>query len=381
MATRTSPAIGLEFSQLAIFRMPKETLETLISELNHEEDWRRMRSTVACLKGGPKAVEGLIEAMAQATPEYKVEGVRMLARIRDPQAGIPLVKMISDENEAVSQAAIASLEQMAGILDEPTAAALVEMLKDETHREYITNLIGVIPTSIGPLTNMLKDPEESARITAATILDHLLDPRSADALVDAMGDPAIRGLAAETLRRLGAVRDRIDEVMNELANVEESELREGARQEAVIKLHPIGRPAVEILIEYLEDDDWVVREAAADVLGKIADIRAVEPLMERLRVDKDTGVKELATKSLGLLGDARPVDLLVDSIPIRPLRVLAIEALEKIKDIEVLRPHVELFAKLKTDRDGLVSYNSGIILDKLEALDAQMDENAWAGKE
>ena len=289
--------------------------------------------------------------------------------------------MIADENEAVSQAAIASLEQMAGILDEPTASALVELLKDERYREPVTNLLGSIPTSIGPLTNMLRDPEESARVTAATILDHLLDPRSADALVDAMGDPAVGGLAIETLRKLSAIRDRIDEIMNELANVEESELREGARQEAVIKLHPIGRPAVEILIEYLEDDDWVVREAAADVLGKIADVRAVEPLMNRLRVDQDTGVKELATKSLGLLGDARPVDLLVESIPIRPLRVLAVEALEKVKDVEVLRPHVELFKKLKTDRDGLISYNSGIILDKLAALDAQLDEEAWAGKE
>ena len=361
--------------------MPKETLETLISELNHEEDWRRMRSTVACLKGGPKAVEALIEAMMQGTPEYKVEAVKMLARIRDPQAGISIVKMITDDNEAVSKAAIDSLEQMAGILDEPTAAALVELLKERRYREPITVLLGAIPTSIGPLTTMLHDTDESARVTAATILDHLLDPRSADALVDAMGDPAVGGQVVETLRKLGAIRDRIDEIMNELARVEDSELREGARQEAVIKLHPIGRPAVEILIEYLEDDDWVVREAAADVLGKIADVRAVEPLMQRLRVDTDTGVKELATKSLGLLGDARPVGLLVESLSIRPLRILAVEALEKIKDIEVLRPHVELFKVLKTSRDGLISYNSGIILDKLAALDAQLDEEAWAGKE
>ena len=68
-------------------------------------------------------------------------------------------------------------------------------------------------------------------------------------------------------------------------------------------------------------------------------------------------------------------------IPIKPLRVLAVEALEKIKDVEVLRPHVETFKRMKTDRDGLVSYNSGIILDKLEAAAAQMDEKAWAGKE
>ena len=361
--------------------MPKETLETIISELNHEEDWRRMRATATCLKGGPKAVDGIIDAMVTGTPNFKVEAAKMLARIRDPRAGTALVAMINDENEDVSKTAIAALEQMAGILDEQTAAALVERLKDEQHRDAVTSLLGSIPTSIGPLTAMLRDPEESARLTAVTILDHLLDSRSADALVDAMGDPIIRDIAVQTLRKLGAIRDRIDEIMNELSNVEEPELREGARQEAVIKLHPIGRPSVEILIEYLQDDDWVVREAAADVLGKISDVRAVEPLMERLRVDPDTGVKELATKSLGLLGDARPIDLLIEMIPIRPLRVLAVEALEKIKDVEVLRPHMEIFKQMKTDRDGLISYNSGIIVDKLEAAAAQMNDEAWAEKE
>jgi HEAT repeat protein len=228
---------------------------------------------------------------------------------------------------------------------------------------------------------MLRDPEDSVRLTAATILEHLLDPRSADALVEAMADLSLQDFAVRTLKKLGAVRDHIDQIMDRLRDVEESELREGARQEAVINLHGVGRPSVEILIEYLQDDDWVVREAAADVLGKIADVRAVEPLMDRLRRDPDTGVKELATKGLGLLGDARPVDLLVEMVPIRPLRVLAVEALEKIKDIEVLRPHADLFKRLKTDRDGLVSYNSGIILDKLQAAAAQLSEDTWAEKE
>ena len=132
----------------------------------------------------------------------------------------------------------------------------------------------------------------------------------------------------------------------------------------------IGRPSVEILIEYLEDDDWVVREAAADLLGKIGDVRAVEPLMKRLEHDKDTGVKELAIKALGLIGDARPSRLYLEAIPIRPLRVYAMEALAKIKDVETLRPYKALFDRLRTDRDGLVAYNAGVIADKLEALAA-----------
>lgn len=361
--------------------MPKESLETIISELAHEEDWRRMRATATCLKGGPRAREELIRAMEAGSPAYKTEAARMLARMKDPRGGLPLVKLLRHDDEAVRKAAVEALEHLAGLLDESTAGALVELLKDESLRALVTDLLGVIPTAIGPLSAMLRDPDEEARVMAAQILDHLLDPRSADALVDAMGDRTIQSIVTQTLKKLSAIRHRIDEIMDELRNVEESELREGARQEAVLKLHPIGRPSVEVLIEYLEDDDWVVREAAADVLGKIGDVRAVEPLIRRLRVDKDTGVKELATKSLGLIGDSRPVDLFIEMIPIKPLRILAVEALEKIKDVEVLRPHTDLFKRLKTDRDGLVSYNSGVILDKLEAAAALLDEEQWTEKE
>ena len=172
------------------------------------------------------------------------------------------------------------------------------------------------------------------------------------------------------MQKLGAIRERIDDSFNVLREVEGASEREEARMTTVIQLLGIGRPSVEILIEYLEDDDWLVREAAADLLGKIADVRAVEPLMIRLERDKDTGVKELAIKALGLIGDARPAQLYLEAIPIRPLRVYAMEALAKIKDVEVLRPHKELFDRLRTDRDGLVAYNAGLIADKLEAIDS-----------
>jgi len=359
--------------------MPKESLETLISELVHEEDWRRMRATAACLAGGPKAVEGLIHALATGSSALKIEAAGMLARIKDPMGGVPLVRLLRDEDPTVRKAGAIALEQMAGILDASAASALVEELhagEDDSLRELVGSLLGAIPNAIEPLSAMLKHKEASARMTAAGILEHLLDPRSADALVDAMADPDVRDIAARTLKKLGAIRDRIDQTFEELRAVEGSSEREEARMAAVIDLLAIGRPSVEILITYLEDDDWVVREAATDLLGKIGDVRAVEPLIERLRQDKDTGVKELAVKALGLIGDARPVEELVELIPIRPLRVYAVEALAKVKDVERLRPFAELFERLKTDRDGLVSYNSGVIVDKLAAAAAQAGEGA-----
>lgn len=333
-----------------------------------------MRATAACLAGGPKAVDALIHALETGAPALKMEAAGMLARIKDPHAGVPLVRLLSDDNPAVRQAGAIALEQMAGVLDMSAATALVQDLhefKEHEQQQAVTGLLGAIPNAIIPLTAMLTHPDEHARMTAVMILEHLLDPRSADALVDAMADPSIQPIVVRTLKKLSAIRERIDQAFDALRDVEESILREEARMSTVIDLLGIGRPSVEILIEYLRDDDWVVREAAADLLGKIGDVRAVEPLMERLRVDKDTGVKELATKSLGLIGDARPVDLLVELIPIRPLRIFAVEALAKIKNSETLRPYADLFERLKSDRDGLVSYNSGVIVDKLHAMAAQ----------
>ena len=351
--------------------MAKDTIETLIAELVHEEDWRRMRATAACLSGGPKAVQGLIHALQTGSPPLKVEAAAMLARIKDPHAGVALVKLLHDQDAGVRKAGAQALEQMAGILEPDAATALVQdlhELKDEEIRALVTALLGIIPNAIEPLCGLLRHPDREARLTSAALLEHLMEPSSADALVDAMGDPELSEIAVRTLKKLGAIRDRIDVAMNALRDVEGSIEREEARMATVIDLLGIGRPAVQLLIENLEDEDWVVREAAADLLGKIGDARSVVPLMERMKKDKDTGVKEYALKSLGLIGDARPVELYVDAIPIRPLRVFAMEALAKIKDVEVLRPHLELFERLKTDRDGLVAYNSGLIVDKLNAL-------------
>jgi hypothetical protein len=53
--------------------------------------------------------------------------------------------------------------------------------------------------------------------------------------------------------------------------------------------------------------------------------------------------------------------------------VFAIEALAKVRDAEKLQPYVELFERLKTDRDGLVSYNAGVIVEKLKAIAMQAE--------
>ncbi|OGW94567.1 MAG: hypothetical protein A3K11_07975 [Nitrospirae bacterium RIFCSPLOWO2_12_FULL_63_8] len=59
---------------------------------------------------------------------------------------------------------------------------------------------------------------------------------------------------------------------------------------------------------------------------------------------------------------------MVEAIKDPTTRLAATEAMSKIKDITVLVPHLELIQRMKTDRDGLVSYHGGLMLDKLAKL-------------
>ena len=225
--------------------MAKESIETLIAELVHEEDWRRMRAMAACVQGGTNAVQALIHALETSEAGLKAEVAGMLARLKDPTGGVPLVRLLRDQDETVRKAAALALDQMAGVLDAKAAEALVHelsVLQDEGQRHVVIKLIGAMPNAVGPVCAMLKHSDETVRVTAVEMLEHLLEPKSSDALVDAMMDPALREAATRTLKKLGAIRDRIDEMFNSLRVIEGSSEREEARMATVIGVCTVPRP-------------------------------------------------------------------------------------------------------------------------------------------
>lgn len=69
------------------------------------------------------------------------------------------------------------------------------------------------------------------------------------------------------------------------------------RLKAVEALSQVGKGAVPTLIEILEKGLWYVRECAALALGKIGDLRALEPLAHRLE-DENVGVRQAAASAL-----------------------------------------------------------------------------------
>jgi len=86
------------------------------------------------------------------------------------------------------------------------------------------------------------------------------------------------------------------------------------REAATQALGRIGKPAVEPLIVALRDEDWRTRCRAADALGEIGDARAVQPLIAAALQDRNRRVQEDATQALGKIGDVRTVELLITAL-------------------------------------------------------------------
>ena len=69
---------------------------------------------------------------------------------------------------------------------------------------------------------------------------------------------------------------------------------------------------IESLIGALGDDDWEVRRDAAESLGEIGDLRAIEPLIDALRNDRHRYVRSSTIRALGRIGDPKAVEPLID---------------------------------------------------------------------
>jgi hypothetical protein len=108
-------------------------------------------------------------------------------------------------------------------------------------------------------------------------------------------------------------------------------------------LASLGKPVVPQLIDELKNHDPLVRRQAAQALGEIKDLRAVEPLIDLLK-DKDPLIRRHAVKALGKIEDAQGVTPLIgilnDKSEQPHVRMTAAEALGRIGKRRAVEPLV-----------------------------------------
>jgi len=194
-------------------------------------------------------------------------------------------------------------------------------------------------------------------------------------------DLDVKSAAAEALARIGAPAvEPLIETMNEkdssvrvLAVMTLGRLRDAralepliqalkdedreVRSQAVGALVRMGKPAVEQLIQTLKDKDPNVRGDAVLILREIGDVRAVAPLAEALK-DEDKDVRLAAALALGKIGDARVVEPLVQALK-DACSIVQMGAADALADIGDARAVEALFHFLRS-----VSLSSAVEKDK-----------------
>lgn len=113
-----------------------------------------------------------------------------------------------------------------------------------------------------PLFQALRDSNSKVRVAAAGALGGINDNRAIDPLIQSLADDdkAVRSQAMKALAR-------------------------------------IGRPAAGALIAALERDDALIKLGAAEALGEIKDVRAIEPLIAAFQ----SQIREMRQASLKAL--------------------------------------------------------------------------------
>jgi hypothetical protein len=107
------------------------------------------------------------------------------------------------------------------------------------------------------------------------------------------------------------------------------------RWKAIVALGKMKSGTVEPLIESFKSEDWKIRGRAAEALGNIGDLRALETLINALvgkNKDGNKYVRGRAAEALGKLGDERAIPPLVAAMddPYIYVRVKAEESLNKM---------------------------------------------------
>jgi HEAT repeat protein len=277
--------------------------------------------------GGPRAIELLIGRLEDPDCTIREQAAGFLGKIGDKQAVEPLTTLLSsDQHFNTRIATLGALEKIGdtraiepiiGTLGDydsefsRKAAETLDTLNWQPQNDssgaayYIAKMefdqcIQIGKPAVEPLINALRFFGELERtLRAAEVLGEIGDPRALGKLIECLSE-----------EKLGAQKEIL---------------------EAIVKF---GKLAVAELIDALKDNRPLERVRRArrriiDILAKVGDEQAVEPLIIALR---DSDAKVEAARALGEIGDEEAVEPLINALDNEreDLRYQAAVSLKKI---------------------------------------------------
>jgi HEAT repeat protein len=245
------------------------------------------------------ALLGLLEAPELHT---RVNAAWALGSLRDKRAADGLMDAVEDPTSppALVEASLASLAEQSDTRMVPRLRSLLMSPDYGPYRARIAMALGHIgdKSAVPDLVPLLHSQRSEERLRGAEALVRLMDKRGWPVIfeilkgVDHEGDSLVA-----SLRDLGDLSSSLGTFLGD----DQYHLR----QDAAEMLGTFGdRQAVPHLIDALRDINAQVRGAAAYALGRLADRRATRPLVNALE-DSSGWVRLCALRALGLVGDPK----------------------------------------------------------------------------
>jgi len=276
------------------------------------------------------AVDELLARVEGKDPIARMHIISILSKFNRPRVRSALQATLKDSNKRVRAAALQAISGMSGAID---PGQIAPMLRDDDLE--VQNLAVEIlckaahPETVHHLVDVLKDESEYARRAAVEVLNEIGDERSVKDLLQAIKDDDwwVRSRAADALGKIGG--PRVINAALTLVNDRDEEIRRTAIE---ILNQTRDERAINHLIEATRDTDWWVSERAVDALGVMASRKAVPRLLEMIQ----SSPKSVSTvvRALGKIADPRALEPVMGVLgrPESDVLVEAMVALVKMAD-------------------------------------------------
>ena len=239
--------------------------------------------------------EGLVEALEDRCRDtdanVRAESARTLGNLGERKALSKLVELLRDSNGFVRAAAAESLGKLG---DRSATAALIEVLTgDQKATAQASAQDGlVIGTQPGPLTEIARMKMVEEKIIAAKALGDIRDPTSVDSLIERGLKAEDAGLRAESAVSLGKIGEPRATELLEAAVRPYYEAVPTDTEGITIATGPIDEK-----VRLLKEKESRVRASVAWALGQIGDVNAKE-ILTRAMNDENSLVRDAAAEAL-----------------------------------------------------------------------------------
>jgi len=262
-----------------------------------------------------KAGEAVLSCLQDKEASVRMAAASVLPGFQKPLDVVPaLLPLLQDADAGVVRAAVLACH---ALHDARAVSPLLEALQAHPDLDgVIINALGNIGGDqvITLLTDMLRKGDEQQRMTAASLLTQMRDPKLVDALLLALNDTSETVRFSTALNFSGAVKDpRLTDRFIVLLSDPSADVRQASGQ-ALARLR--DPRSVEALCKTLADPVAHVRMRAAQALGEIKDPKAVDPLIAALKSDNpqvrvdvlyalwNIGDRKAVPAAIGMLKDA-----------------------------------------------------------------------------